>query len=92
MSISVSDNGNGIDAGIQDKVMQPFFTTKEEGQGSGLGLSMVYGFVKQSGGTARIHSDPGIGTTIRLYFRPMTANSGLSRHPRPPHRKVASAS
>ncbi len=68
MSISVSDNGNGIDAGIQDKVMQPFFTTKEEGQGSGLGLSMVYGFVKQSGGTARIHSDPGIGTTIRLYF------------------------
>ncbi|RFD25119.1 hybrid sensor histidine kinase/response regulator [Pseudomonas sp. GL93] len=68
VSISVSDNGNGIDAGIQDKVMQPFFTTKEEGQGSGLGLSMVYGFVKQSGGTARIHSDPGIGTTIRLYF------------------------
>ncbi|NCE92924.1 hybrid sensor histidine kinase/response regulator [Pseudomonas sp. L13] len=68
VSISVSDNGNGIAVGIQDKVMQPFFTTKEEGQGSGLGLSMVYGFVKQSGGTARIHSYPGIGTTIRLYF------------------------
>ncbi len=68
VSISVSDNGNGIAASIQDKVMQPFFTTKEEGQGSGLGLSMVYGFVKQSGGTARIHSYPGMGTTIRLYF------------------------
>ncbi|WP_279308383.1 histidine kinase famiy protein [Pseudomonas orientalis] len=66
--ISISDNGNGIAEGIQEKVMQPFFTTKEEGQGSGLGLSMVYGFVKQSGGTARIHSYPGIGTTVRLYF------------------------
>ncbi|AZE99586.1 Signal transduction histidine kinase [Pseudomonas orientalis] len=68
VSISVSDNGHGIAADIQEKVMQPFFTTKEEGQGSGLGLSMVYGFVKQSGGTARIHSCPGIGTTLRLYF------------------------
>ncbi|AZF04905.1 histidine kinase famiy protein [Pseudomonas sp. R5-89-07] len=68
VSVSVSDNGSGIAESIQEKVMQPFFTTKEEGKGSGLGLSMVYGFVKQSGGTARIHSYPGIGTTIRLYF------------------------
>lgn len=68
VSISVSDNGNGMATGIQEKVMQPFFTTKEEGKGSGLGLSMVYGFVKQSGGAARVHSSPGIGTTIRLYF------------------------
>ena len=68
VSVSVSDNGNGIDPDLEEKVMQPFFTTKEEGKGSGLGLSMVYGFVKQSGGTARIHSYPGIGTTIRLYF------------------------
>ncbi|AZF15656.1 histidine kinase famiy protein [Pseudomonas sp. R3-18-08] len=68
VSISVSDNGNGIAEDIKDKVMQPFFTTKEEGKGSGLGLSMVHGFVKQSGGTARIHSYPGVGTTIRLYF------------------------
>lgn len=68
VSILVSDNGNGIAESIQDKVMQPFFTTKEEGRGSGLGLSMVYGFAKQSGGTARIHSNPGIGTTIRVYF------------------------
>ncbi|MFN3357368.1 MAG: histidine kinase famiy protein [Pseudomonas sp.] len=68
VSLSVIDNGNGIATQIQEKVIQPFFTTKEEGKGSGLGLSMVYGFVKQSGGTARIHSTPGIGTTVRLYF------------------------
>ena len=68
VGISISDNGNGIDESVQEKVMQPFFTTKEEGKGSGLGLSMVYGFVKQSGGTARIHSKPGVGTTVCLYF------------------------
>ncbi|WP_273823382.1 histidine kinase famiy protein [Pseudomonas asplenii] len=68
VSLSVSDNGKGIAAELQDKVVQPFFTTKEEGKGSGLGLSMVYGFARQSGGTARIHSYPGVGTTIRLYF------------------------
>ncbi len=80
VSLSVSDNGKGIAADIQEKVMQPFFTTKEEGKGSGLGLSMVYGFVKQSGGTARLSSYPGIGTTIRLYFfRPMAASSATSR-------------
>lgn len=68
VGISISDNGNGIAESVQEKVMQPFFTTKEEGKGSGLGLSMVYGFVKQSGGTARIYSYPGVGTTVRLYF------------------------
>ncbi|QXI26346.1 histidine kinase famiy protein [Pseudomonas vanderleydeniana] len=66
--LSVSDNGKGISPDLQEKVMQPFFTTKEEGKGSGLGLSMVYGYVRQSGGVARIQSYPGIGTTIRLYF------------------------
>lgn len=68
VGLSISDNGNGIDESVQEKIMQPFFTTKEEGKGSGLGLSMVYGFVKQSGGTARIHSYPGVGTTVCLYF------------------------
>jgi CheY-like chemotaxis protein len=68
VSLSVTDNGNGIEPGIQEKIIEPFFTTKEEGKGSGLGLSMVYGFVKQSGGAARIRSSPGAGTTIRLYF------------------------
>ncbi|TFF14331.1 PAS domain-containing protein [Pseudomonas sp. BCA14] len=68
VSLSVTDNGIGMPAAIRDRVMDPFFTTKDEGKGSGLGLSMVYGFAKQSGGAARIYSEEGIGTTLRLYF------------------------
>ncbi|AWH49613.1 hybrid sensor histidine kinase/response regulator [Stenotrophomonas sp. SAU14A_NAIMI4_5] len=66
--ISVQDNGSGMSPDIVRRVMDPFFTTKEEGEGTGLGLSMVYGFVKQSGGTVRIASEPGVGTTVSLYF------------------------
>ncbi|OAI86456.1 hybrid sensor histidine kinase/response regulator [Pseudomonas putida] len=68
VSLAITDNGIGMPASIRDRVMDPFFTTKEEGKGSGLGLSMVYGFAKQSGGTARIYTEEGIGTTLRLYF------------------------
>ncbi|EKT4459825.1 PAS domain-containing protein [Pseudomonas putida] len=68
VSISITDNGVGMPAGIRDRVMDPFFTTKEEGKGSGLGLSMVYGFARQSGGAARIYTEEGEGTTLRLYF------------------------
>ncbi|KPC23611.1 Histidine kinase [Pseudomonas syringae pv. cilantro] len=68
VSIAVTDNGIGMPASIRDRVMDPFFTTKEEGKGSGLGLSMVYGFAKQSGGAARIYTEEGVGTTLRLYF------------------------
>jgi PAS domain S-box-containing protein len=68
VSIAITDNGVGMPASIRSRVMDPFFTTKEEGKGSGLGLSMVYGFVKQSGGAVRIYSEDNVGTTLRLYF------------------------
>ena len=68
VSLRVCDTGGGMTADVIERAFDPFFTTKPIGEGTGLGLSMVYGFVRQSGGQARIRSQPGQGTEVCLYL------------------------
>ncbi|MFN3433567.1 MAG: ATP-binding protein [Sphingomonas sp.] len=68
IAVAVSDTGVGMPADVLEKVFEPFFSTKPTGQGTGLGLSMVYGFARQSGGDVRVHSVVGVGTSVTLYL------------------------
>jgi len=74
--VAISDTGAGMEKDVLDRVFEPFYTTKPIGQGTGLGLSQVYGFVKQTGGHVRVHSEPGHGTTVKIYLPRAQDNDG----------------
>jgi signal transduction histidine kinase/CheY-like chemotaxis protein len=77
VKLAITDTGQGIEQAVLERVFEPFFSTKPIGQGTGLGLSQVYGFIKQTGGHVQIHSEPGHGTTVELYL-PRAAQDDLA--------------